>query len=129
VAAYWLRTQLKKIDEAEQFLREGLRANPRSYEILFTLGQLMFDNRHDPIRGRNLLEVALRRWEEQESGKVEPDISGLRDIVLTLARLEEQQGNLPRAIQHLELAKTISPRPEALQKQIDELKSRLPPKP
>jgi len=128
VAAFWLRTKLKKIDEAEQFLREGLRANPRSYEILFALGQLMFDNRHDPIRSRNLLEVALRRWQEQESDKGEPDLSGLRDIALTLARLEEQQGNLPRAIQHLEMAKKISPQPEAVQKRIEELKSKLPPK-
>jgi hypothetical protein len=27
-AAYWLRTSLNKPDKAEQFLREGLRANP-----------------------------------------------------------------------------------------------------
>lgn len=127
VAGFWLRTQLGKVDEAEQFLREGLRANPRSYEILFALGQLLYENRHDPIRGRNLLEVALRRWQEQESGKDEPDISAFREIVLNLAQLEEEQGNLERAIQHLEMAKKISPQPEAVQKRIDELKSRLPP--
>lgn len=128
VAGYWLRTQLGKVDEAEEFLRDGLRANPRSYEILFALGQLLYENRQDADRGRNLLEVALRRWQEQESAKEEPDLAGLREIVLTLARLEEGEGNLPRAIQHLEMAKKISPQPEALQKQIDELKAKLPPK-
>ena len=128
VAAFWLRTQLGKVDEAEQFLREGLRANPRSYEILFSLGQLLYENRHDPTRARNLWEVALRRWQEQESGKDEPDVSGLRDIALHLARLEEEQGNLRHAIQHLELAKKVSPQPEALQKQIDDLRSRLTPR-
>jgi tetratricopeptide (TPR) repeat protein len=127
VAAFWLRTQLGKVDEAEQFLREGLRANPRSYEILFSLGQLLYENRHDPTRARNLWEMALRRWQDQESSKEQPDISGLRDIVLNLARLEEEQGNLRRAIQHLELAKKISPQPDAVQKRIDELKSKLPP--
>ena len=33
VAAYWLRKDLGKVDEAEQFLREGIRANPESYEL------------------------------------------------------------------------------------------------
>jgi hypothetical protein len=115
------------VDEVEQFLREGLRANPRSYEILFALGQLLFENRHDAVRGRNLMETALLRWQEQESGKTQPDVSGLRDIVLSLVRLEEEQGNIPRAIQHLELAKKISPQPDAVQKRIDEMRSKLPP--
>jgi tetratricopeptide (TPR) repeat protein len=125
VAAFWLRGELGKVAEAEQFLRDGLRANPRSYEILFSLGQLQYENHHDPIRARNLWEVALRRWREQEPGKEEPDISGLREIALNLARLEEEQGNPQRAIEHLELAKTVSPHPEALQKQIDELQRKL----
>ena len=43
----------------------------------------------------------------------------------TSARLEEKEGNLARAIQLLELAKKASPHPEALQKQIDELKQKL----
>jgi tetratricopeptide (TPR) repeat protein len=127
VAAYWLRNQLGKVDEAEQFLREGLRANPRSYEILHALGQLLYENRQDVTRGRNLLEVALRRWQEQESAKPEPNVAGLREIVLALARLEEQQGNLPSAIQHLQMAKTISPNPESVQERINELKLKLPP--
>src|SRR5437667_4857091 len=38
VAAYWLRERMGKVAEAEQFLREGLRANPGSYAILFELG-------------------------------------------------------------------------------------------
>src|SRR6266566_2113020 len=38
VTAYWLRDRLNKPAEAEQFLRDGLQANPGSYEILFELG-------------------------------------------------------------------------------------------
>jgi len=125
VAAFWLRTKLGKVAEAEQFLREGLQANPRSYEILFALGQLQYESHRDSNRARNLWELALRRWQDQESGKEEPDISGLREIALNLARLEEEQGNLRRAIQHLELAKRISPHPEVLQKQIEELTQKL----
>jgi len=44
VAAFWLRSKLGKVSEAEQFLREGLRANPDSDQILFALGQLYFEN-------------------------------------------------------------------------------------
>src|SRR6266705_3065570 len=43
VAAYWLR-RLGKVTDAEQFLREGLRANPNSYDILFELGRLYHEN-------------------------------------------------------------------------------------
>lgn len=125
LTAFWLRTQLKKTDEAEQFLREGLHANPRSHEILFALGLLLYEDRRDSTRARNLWEVALRRWAEQESGKEEPDNSSLRDITLNLAKLEEEQGNLKRAIECLELGKKASPHPEALQKRIDELKQKL----
>ena len=40
VASFWLRNQLGRIDEAEQFLREGLRSNPRNPEMLFELGRI-----------------------------------------------------------------------------------------
>jgi len=125
VAAYWLRSQLGKVQEAQQFLREGLRANPNSYEILFALGRLYHENDHDPIRARNLWELALRRWKEQETGKPKPDNRALDEIAVNLARVEEEQGNLAQAIAYLEVAKGVSPAPETLQKQIEELKQKL----
>jgi tetratricopeptide (TPR) repeat protein len=125
LAAFWLRTSLKKIDEAEQFLRDGLRANPRSHEILFSLGQLFYEDRKDVTRARNLWEKGLRCWAEQEANKQEPNYSSLRDITLNLAKLEEEQGNLKRAIECLELAIKASPHPEELQKRIKEMKARL----
>ncbi len=125
VAAFWLRTQLGKVAEAEEFLREGLRANPQSYEILFALGQVRYDHHQDVVRARNLWEVALRYWKEQESGKPEPDVASLREITLHLARLEEAEGNWRRAIEHLKVAKMVSPQPELLQQQIEELQQKL----
>lgn len=56
VAAYWLRRTGGDI-EAEQFLREGLRANPGSAEIIFELGRCRADAK-DPERARNLWELA-----------------------------------------------------------------------
>jgi tetratricopeptide (TPR) repeat protein len=129
VAAYWLANQLHKIPEAEQFLREGLRENPNSYEILFALGRIYYHNDHDAARARNVWEVALRRWREQQADKKDPDKFGLEQIVVNLGRLEEDEGNLSAAIKYLEEAKAVSPAPQNLQKQIDDLKRKLNPNP
>jgi tetratricopeptide (TPR) repeat protein len=129
VAAYWLANQLNKPAEAEQFLREGLRENPQSYEILFALGRIYYNQYHDAARARNVWELASKRWREQETSKEKPDQFGFEEIVVNLGRLEEDQGNLAPAIQYYEQAKSISPAPQNLQKQIDDLKRKLEPNP
>ena len=124
VAAYWLG-DLGKTKEAEHFLREGMLHNPDSYDILFELGRLYNENNHDAARARKIWDLALRRWSEQEAAGKKPDLLKLDQIAISLARLEEKQGNLSRSLQLLELAKKGSPNPEALQRQIDELKQKL----
>jgi tetratricopeptide (TPR) repeat protein len=125
VASYWLRQRLGKVDEAEQFLRQGLRANPTSYEILFELGKLYNENRHDPKVARNLWELALRRWEEQDDAGKEPDLITYGEIVANLAHLEEEQGDLKAALSYLEMEEEVSPFPDAVHKQVDEVRQRL----
>ena len=129
VAAYWLRVRLGKVQEAEDFLRDGLRNNPDSYEILFELGRLYRENRQDAARARNVWELALARWKAVNAGKREPDLKGLHDIAIPLARLEEEAGNLQRALGHLQLAMKASPHPETLQQQIDALQKQISPSP
>jgi tetratricopeptide (TPR) repeat protein len=124
VAAYWL-CDLGKIKEAERFLREGMLNNPDSYDILLELGRLYYESHHNAARARKIWELALRRWSEQEAAHKQPDPLKLAEIAVHLAHLEEKDGNLPRAIQMLELSKKASPHPEALQKHIDELKQKL----
>ena len=124
VAAYWLRS-LGKLNEAESFLRAGLRNNPGNCELLFEMGRLYNENFHDAGRARNVWEAALRKWTEAAEAKKNPDLSQLDEIAVNLARLEEKQGDLPRAIQLLELATRATPNPEALRRQIDELKQKL----
>jgi tetratricopeptide (TPR) repeat protein len=124
VAAYWLGN-LGKIKEAERFLREGWLHNPDSYEILFELGRLYYENNHDPARARKIWNLALRRWSEQAAANKNPDLLKLDQIAVNLAHLEEMEGNFARSIQLLELCKHASPHPEALQQQIDELKQKL----
>jgi tetratricopeptide (TPR) repeat protein len=125
VAAYWLANQLHKVPEAEQFLHEGMRANPDSYEILFSLGRLYYENDHDSVRARNVWQLALRRWKEQDAAGKQPEKFSLEKITVNLARLEENERNLARAIQYFEQAKAVSPAPQSLARQIEDLKRQL----
>lgn len=123
VAAYWLSERLGKVDEAEQFLRQGLRANPKNPDILNELASLYFKHRHDLDHARNLWKLALRRWNEVEKPKEKPNDFLLDQILGGLFRVELQQGHTNSAIEYLEQMKAASPRPEQIQKKIDELKS------
>ena len=125
VGAYFLQKHLHKPAEAEEFLREGLRNNPQSYDILYALGRLYLDEYHQPDRARNVWAAALRRWQQQEPAKKKPDLGALDQIAVNLSRVEEQLGDLNGAIEHLELAITASPQPEALKQQVAELKRKL----
>ena len=128
VTAYWLRERMGKVAEAEQFLREGLRENPDSYEIMYELGRVYSENRNDQARARNLWEAALRQWQKQEASKPDPERS-LRflfvQIASHLALLEVKQGNYPQALAYMELWKARSPNPEAVQKYINEVRLKM----
>lgn len=121
VTAYWLRVRMHKVNEAEDFLRDGLRANPDSAAILFELGQLYNEGRHQPDQARSLYLAALNSWGRENSGKAGPDKFLLGHILGALAELERQQGNNTKAIEYLRALKTVSPVPDEIQKQIDEL--------
>ena len=119
VASYWLRGKLHKVDEAEQFLREGLQANPADCEILFELGRIYYENRKDPTRARNLWELALRSWSRSEAPKAEPNQVVHSAILNNLALLEVSEKNYTRAIDHYQALKQISPRQQSIQEWID----------
>jgi tetratricopeptide (TPR) repeat protein len=121
-AAYWLRNKLGKVNEAEAFLRDGLKANPDSYEIVFELGRLHYENHHDAARARNLWDLACRKWQKTEAAKPTPDKVTLDSILTSLARLEEREGNYAKAIEYSFQLKAVSPYPEMIDKQIEELR-------
>jgi tetratricopeptide (TPR) repeat protein len=114
-----------KVAEAEQFLREGLRANPNSYEILFELGRVYDEDRHDPRRAQNLWEAALRQWQKQESGKAKPNEFLCIEIASRLSKLEASQGDYHDALIHMALWKEHSPDPAAVQKHIEEVQQKI----
>jgi tetratricopeptide (TPR) repeat protein len=125
VAAFWLRTQLKKVDEAEEFLREGWKANPNSYAIIFELGRLYESDRKDHERARNLFELALKKWDEQEGKKEKPDLLAREQILGHLAEAEYKLKDYPNALKHFQQLEPISPHPEKIRERIAEVKSQI----
>ena len=126
VGAYWLR-QLNKNDEAEQFLREGLRQNPRSYQIMLELGRSYFE-RKDYARARNVLEMAITQWREQENSKSEAqrDSFSAMQILNYLARVEDRTANRDRTVEWLTILKKVSPHPAEIDKRIAEVRAGQP---
>jgi tetratricopeptide (TPR) repeat protein len=125
--AFWLRTRLGRVDEAEQFLREGLRHNPSSPEILFDLGVLYEQNRRDDVRAKRLFELALEHWREQaaQAAAPKPDEFVREQILGHLAGVEERTGQLEAALYYLEALRRIAPTPEVIDTRIRELRAKL----
>ena len=124
-ASYWLRHDPEALaDEAEGFLRQGLRANPDSYEILLELGKFYSQNKKDPQHARNVWELGWAKFEKQKAaGKKVDDLAG-SEILGELLRQASDKGDVQRQIQYLELLKQVETdeiKP-VLQKQIDALK-------
>jgi tetratricopeptide (TPR) repeat protein len=125
VGSFFMRKHLNRPREAEAFLREGLRNNPNSYEILFELGRLYNENYHDTSRARNVWQLALHRWLQQDSKDQKENKLGFEEITVNLAHLEENAGNYEDAIRWFQAAQKVSPDPSALQQQIDEIKKKM----
>jgi len=125
IAAYTLSTQLNKPKEAEQFLREGLRANPDSYEILFEMGRVRDETYHDVSSAKNLMELALKKWQQQAAAGRKPDELVSARILISLANLEEREHNWDRAIIYLQRLMEISPSKNELEKRIQELQGKM----
>jgi tetratricopeptide (TPR) repeat protein len=123
VAAYWLRDRLGKVDQAEDFLQEGLRNNPADPELLHELASLKMESRGDVARARNLWRAALREWNEREQAKQEPDNRLIGRILGGLYQVELHDKKFTEAIHYLEILKKHSPNPESVQQKIDEIRS------
>jgi tetratricopeptide (TPR) repeat protein len=131
VTAYWLRRHLHKPAEAEEFLRDGLKANPRSPDLLLALGQIYLLDRKDYPHAKNLFLAAERCWHEVEDRKPEKNEKGeyQRDYLLLerilggLVQEEKAAGHWEQALEYLKTLKANSTNPAGVQKQIDELQA------
>ncbi len=125
VGSFFMRQRLNQPREAEAFLREGLRNNPNSYEILFELGRLYNENYHDTERTRNVWLLALRRWMQQDPKDQKENKLDFEEITIHLAHLEADAGHYEDAIRWFQAAQKVSPDPNALQQQIDKIKKKI----
>ena len=125
VTAYWLRIRMHKDKEAEQVLREGLRNNPQSYEILFELGRLYDESYHDADRARNVWEAADHYWSALDDDAKKENKLIYEQITTHLGQLEENAGNLPKASNWFHKAQLASLTPGELQKRIDEITKKM----
>lgn len=126
VAAYWLR-RTGADGEAEAFLREGLRANPDSVEILFELGRCRWDAK-DIEHARNLWALAWRRWQSQELPKP-PEAQNrfiASAILMHLALLEHAAGDINQCIRCLETLLPLKQNQDEIRKRIADVKAGLP---
>lgn len=122
-ASYWLRHDPTHADEAEPFLRQGLRANPDSYEILLELGKYYQENKKDQVRARNVWELAWAKWQKQEAAGKKPDELVGAEILGELVTEARTRGDVQSQIRYLERLKQFGFDAESLQKQIDKLKA------
>ena len=124
-AAYWLRERLDRPVEAEQFLREGLKNNPESHEILFELGRIAHESKHNNRLARVMWERSLAMWMKNESTREEPDLFFLRQIVTYLGHMEAEDGDYARALEVFEIGATVGRRPDLYQDDIAAVRTKL----
>lgn len=126
VTAFWLRERMNNAPEADAVLHEGLRNCPGSYDILFELGRLYYESYHDPNRARNVWEEAARQWKKAYphlSPEEQKDSHQIMEQIAThLSKVEEDSGNLPKAIYWLQ---QIPERRDVIQQDINKLKYEL----
>jgi tetratricopeptide (TPR) repeat protein len=123
-ASFWLRSQLGKVAEAEQFLREGLQRVPGEPELLFELGRIYRENHKDNRRARTVWQAALAQWRKTRTLDSPDDEFLYVQILVNLAKVEEDEKNFAKAIEHLEALLGASAGRESVQKWIAELKQR-----
>jgi hypothetical protein len=124
-ASYWLRTSLKKPKEAEQFLREGQRANPDSYAIELELGRIYLYNYTNAPVARNILLQGRQKWRKQDAAGAKPDPHAYEEILGEIVRADVEEGDLKQQVADLEELVKVARSKDLLQRQIDELKAKL----
>jgi tetratricopeptide (TPR) repeat protein len=124
-ASYWLRTHMDRPQEAEAFLREGLKANPDSYEILFELGKIYLENKKEPRTAHNIFRLAAIKWDRQESAGLKPDPHLHAEMLGEMVRADDDLNNLPGKLADLEELEKFTANKQAVQDSIDEVKKKL----
>jgi len=133
ITSYWLRAGLGKSAEAEDFIRDGLKANPHSPDLLYALGQIRLQDHEDYVHGKNILLAAKKEWHRRDDSKPAVSKNGeetkdyllLESILGGLVKEEEATGHLDQAVRYLEELKPDAADPKGVQNRIDELQAKI----
>ncbi|HEX3718747.1 MAG TPA: hypothetical protein VH595_12330 [Verrucomicrobiae bacterium] len=126
VTAYWLR-RMDKINESEQELREGLKENPGNPQLLFDLGRLFSEARHNPVAARNVWQAGLRNLASLPDKDTDQNKFITEQILAALAHQAETERHPNDAIGWLERLEKVSTTPQAVQHWINVLKGQKTP--
>ncbi len=124
ITAFWLRRELHKPDQAEAFLREGLKANPNNLTLLYELARLRWEEYADPLKATNLLHFVLNSLRPKIQQEPNPEqIEIFHRAAILLAHIYEQQRDFKSAVSILQqtLELNTAPKPEVIQQKIEEL--------
>src|SRR5450756_1505966 len=125
VGAFFLKDHLHRPDQAEAFLREGLRNNPDNAEILFELGRMYHETTHETDRARNVWELGIKKFLELSPDDQKENRLVFEETAVNLARLEDDAGNYDRAIYWFRQGQTVSLDPGSLDVQIDKIQKKI----
>ena len=125
VGAFFLREHLNRPDQAEAFLREGLRQNPDSGEILFELGRFYHDITHDTIRARNVWELGIKKFLQLKPDEQKENRLVFEETAVNLAHLEDESGNFDHAIDWFRAAQKVSLDPGSIDQQIAKIQQKI----
>lgn len=96
VAAFWLASEVKRPDLAEQVLAEARRANPQDYRVYLEAGRLAI--RQDNLRrAARFLETALKLWPGQQDPEDRQTRLDHAEIFMYRGLLYENDGEMARA--------------------------------
>ena len=128
VGAFFLRDHLHLPDQAEAFLREGLRHNPGNCELLFELGRHYHDSARDLDHARNVWILAVNCFLKLPPADQQDQRIIFEEIVVNLAHLENEAGHYEESINWFHAAQKVSLNAGALQEQIDAIQKKIPAK-
>ena len=104
-----MRSHLGKVAEAEQFIREGLQHIPGEPELLFELGRIYRENHKDINRSRRIWQAALSQFRKTRTTETTEDILLYAQMLIHLAKLEEEAGDYVKAAGYLKDLLVVSP--------------------
>ncbi len=108
-AAYVLASLMKRPNEAALLLEEGVRKNPASASLEFSLGKLFWHELHDPARAERALSAAREKCHPAAGPEGAEDRSLKGNVLFYLGFLAKQRGDLERARAYLAEVEALDP--------------------